>query len=908
MKYEKIFLPKINPFRLYIYSLKENLISLKTFSKEKIISTKLSKLNSQFSYCNSFNNLFISEGNDFWIINHSSFQIKYKKMPIQKSGHSLLFIPNEEGKIFIVGGKDKKSFYYDLKKNYFLNWAETNFIHINPALINLGDYLYIIDTNKNNDNKIIFERTKLTDKKKYWEIIEPKYEENIINNLPNEFFGVSLDSKGNFIFIGGNNINMENNTTYVYNINENNIYLSNQGTNDNMIFKDRSFYFYDNGYNVALPENLDEIKEIAFVDKIEQSLIKTNIDVAERKIKYDYNYNNINIKNEQIQQKNRIIKNENTPKEYGYFMSSYSSTQAKINAKKNKIDVIEANKINVNIPIINKQRIDNENEIKIEKIKNEEIKIEENYVEQKIEEQNQNNIIDNNKEEIYEEHIQNQEKDNIEENNLETNQEKEIIQDNNIKEQDENININDNIQYEEINTDIKPNEENINQKYEKEIINNINNEKNIEQEEINDNNNIEVEKNIEHEEENYEQQQNIENNEQQENKIEGEEKHEELEEHFEQEEKEHEQENEQENMNDQNENEHYEEEQQIINEQEHEHEQEQENEQIKIEERNYNEQEHEQEQEKNYEKQHEIEQEQEQEIKPIENTEERNQEQEQYYEEHQEINEQEQKNIEENNEENKDINIQEQEEYNQEKENKLENELNDLNQKENKKTIENHNEIENQQPSEEKPREEKNEIEQEKAEINAEQNQQSQEKNIDNNEELETPEEIDIEKLEKRLDNIMNKKLEEGNIKFNEVITQETIKDSNNEISIQKNTDINIVEGDEKVHIQIKEQTTPLQNSTEQKNEVLSSQEKSPNVFISGEENVEEEHFEEQEENGEIKDEGENVEEEENGEYEEQERDTLLKTITENIGEDVMQIPDYLIAYYNEENFCDYEP
>ena len=100
----------------------------------------------------------------------------------------------------------------------------------------------------------------------------------------------------------------------------------------------------------------------------------------------------------------------------------------------------------------------------------------------------------------------------------------------------------------------------------------------------------------------------------------------------------------------------------------------------------------------------------------------------------------------------------------------------------------------------------------------------------------------------------MNKKLEEGNIKFNEVITQETIKDSNNDISIQKNTDINIVEGDEKVHIQIKEQTTPLQNSTEQKNEVLSSQEKSPNVFISGEENMEEEHFEEQEENGETKD------------------------------------------------------
>ena len=92
------------------------------------------------------------------------------------------------------------------------------------------------------------------------------------------------------------------------------------------------------------------------MDKIEQSLIKTNIDLTEKKIKYDFNYNNISINN-------NIIRNENIPKEYGYCMSSYSSTQAKMDAKKNKIDVIEANKINananVNIPIINKQRINN---------------------------------------------------------------------------------------------------------------------------------------------------------------------------------------------------------------------------------------------------------------------------------------------------------------------------------------------------------------------------------------------------------------------------------------------------------------------------------------------------------------------------------------------------------------------
>ena len=556
MNYTKLFLPKLNPFRLYIYSLKENSIILKTFSQDKLASTKLSNLNSSFAYCNSYNNLFISEGNDFWIINHSSFQIKYKKMPIQKKAQSLIFVKNGDGKIFVVGGGDKKSFYYDLKKNYFINWAETNMLHTNPALINIGDYLYILDSV--NNNKLIFERTKLTDNKKEWEIIEPKYDENILKNFPNESFGVSLDSKGKIIFIGGNNINMENNATFAYDINENRISLSNQGTNDNMKFIDKTFYVFDNKYNVGLPEDLDEIKEIAFVDKNEQSLIKTNIDETEKiskNKKYLENNEFINYnKNAQIKQKTNIIKDQNAPKEFGYYMSSYSSKQAKIIAKKNRIDIIDNNKVSVQIPVINQQKIENENEIKIEKIqkeKNEEIKIEENYVDQKIEEQSQNNNKENKVEQL-EPQIENQE--NIDENKIEQNQE--INQEEQKPVEDypleQEVNNNNDIKYEEINTDIKQNEENINQINEQEL--------------INDNNNIlEEEKNIQHIEENNEQQENIENSEQKEKIIEGEEKHEEIEENLQEEETK----NEQENINEQNEEEHYEENQnQIINEQE----------------------------------------------------------------------------------------------------------------------------------------------------------------------------------------------------------------------------------------------------------------------------------------------------------------------------------------------------
>ena len=38
-------------------------------------------------------------------------------------------------------------------------------------------------------------------------------------------------------------------------------------------------------------------------------------------------------------------------------------------------------------------------------------------------------------------------------------------------------------------------------------------------------------------------------------------------------------------------------------------------------------------------------------------------------------------------------------------------------------------------------------------------------------------------------------------------------------------------------------------------------------------------------------------------------KDSLIKTLTQYIGEDVIQIPEPIInAYYEPENFCDYQP
>ena len=90
---------------------------------------------------------------------------------------------------------------------------------------------------------------------------------------------------------------MESNNSYIYDIKLNKIFLSEKGTNDNMNFIDKSFYFIDNQYNVALPEELEETREIAFVDKKEQSLIRTNIGEITHSIKEEKNdYNSFLVK------------------------------------------------------------------------------------------------------------------------------------------------------------------------------------------------------------------------------------------------------------------------------------------------------------------------------------------------------------------------------------------------------------------------------------------------------------------------------------------------------------------------------------------------------------------------------------------------------------------------------------
>jgi hypothetical protein len=127
-----------------------------------------------------------------------------------------------------------------------------------------------------------------------------------------------------------------------------------------MNFIDKTFYKINDAY-IALPDDISESKEIAIIDRNEQSLIKNSVnDNVQSRLcseckKKEREQNNLN-KINSITKNNLSMKyNANEPKEFGYCISSCSSEQSKITAKKNKIKIIEINqkykKININTNI-----------------------------------------------------------------------------------------------------------------------------------------------------------------------------------------------------------------------------------------------------------------------------------------------------------------------------------------------------------------------------------------------------------------------------------------------------------------------------------------------------------------------------------------------------------------------------
>ena len=189
----------------------------KTFKAERPYNMEDSEIEffSSFSaICNGSNKLFISGGennagnllNNFWIVDLTSLNLhkNQKGMPSQKKFHSMIYIPSNY--VFIVGGNDKKVFYYSIEKDIFEEWADLNDTRIEPALCVVNDtYLYAFSNINKGENKLSFEKSNLRTKAS-WEAFEPILPSNIQFNQ--KFFGCCYNSiKKNVIFFGGSLFN-----------------------------------------------------------------------------------------------------------------------------------------------------------------------------------------------------------------------------------------------------------------------------------------------------------------------------------------------------------------------------------------------------------------------------------------------------------------------------------------------------------------------------------------------------------------------------------------------------------------------------------------------------------------------------------------------------------------------------
>ena len=266
-----ILQPKLNPFQLIEYNSLKSKIKIISCPKDILLNSYLNKFTKESAFCNSVNSLYMSGGeiygraiNNFWIINKHNYKITKQFMPISKKYHSMLYIPDNF--IFIVGGDSLNTIIYDIENQEFINWANMNKKHFQPGLYILGDYVYAFSSlNDINKDKNYFEKTNLTCQNPKWEIIFPKFNNNIKMN--STFFGISKFSDGNILFLGGE----KNNPTYLYNPIENKMSIFNRN-NLSIPFWDKTFYKISKYYNICIPLNFSNNNKLIFFDKEDETL------------------------------------------------------------------------------------------------------------------------------------------------------------------------------------------------------------------------------------------------------------------------------------------------------------------------------------------------------------------------------------------------------------------------------------------------------------------------------------------------------------------------------------------------------------------------------------------------------------------------------------------------------------
>ena len=275
--------PFNNPFEIFIFDKITKILTIQTTKKDVIKSLGLNNYDSSSSYCNGNNHLYISGGetsdnkiiDKFFDIDLNINKIEGPYTISPKKNHSMIYIhPN---KVFIVGGNDKKTFYFDTIKKEVINRADLNIMRTEPALQIIGNTLYCFDNvNKANNEQLSFEKINIDDPEAEWELIYPLIKGD---KFPQKFFAVSKDNKEeNIIFLGGNmdDTNDSNNLkNFKYNI-ESNIIEETSIPFKEFNYKEKTFLPFIKNVDYLLPDFNRQHPEVTFFVKSKSRFEKVN--------------------------------------------------------------------------------------------------------------------------------------------------------------------------------------------------------------------------------------------------------------------------------------------------------------------------------------------------------------------------------------------------------------------------------------------------------------------------------------------------------------------------------------------------------------------------------------------------------------------------------------------------------
>ena len=269
---KKILKPKKNPFGILVITPSKDSISLEKYPEYTTKKFNLYDFNYTSAYCDSPNFLFISGGeqkskilDNFWIIEHELYNIENKKMPYPKKNHSMIYI--EEGLVYIVGGNNNITFFYDLEKDEFIKCGNLIQVCLEPTLLRINDFIYCLSSLK---DKNFFERIKISRMSGNWEkvnvFISPENKIKFTNN----FFGALNMGDGNLIICGGNDIS-EN--SFIFNCFSHTLIKTDE-KDENIELGDKRLYPIDNNYYIGISRYFEENKEIIILNKETKKLKK----------------------------------------------------------------------------------------------------------------------------------------------------------------------------------------------------------------------------------------------------------------------------------------------------------------------------------------------------------------------------------------------------------------------------------------------------------------------------------------------------------------------------------------------------------------------------------------------------------------------------------------------------------